>query len=99
MKKQVTEYVCDVCGKKADGDFSMDMHVNDDYEDSYYCPLDLCKDCMQNFDIFLGEHEVDMMKFLDSRRSDLRCSGTNKNFLLRELQRMDKNRSFWWAKY
>lgn len=90
MKKQVTEtqYICDVCGKKANGDFFMDLHVNDDYEDSYYCPLDLCKDCMQNFDIFLGEHEVEMMQFLDARRSDLRCNETNKNILLRELKHM-----------
>lgn len=90
MEKQVTEtqYICDVCGRKADGDFFMDMHVNDDYNESYYCPLDLCKDCMQNFEMFLGEHEVNMMKFLYSRRSDLRCNKTNKKVLLRELKRM-----------
>lgn len=90
MKKQVTktQYICDVCGRKADGDFFMDMHVNDDYNESYYCPLDLCKDCMQNFEMFLGEHEVNMMKFLYSRRSDLRCNETNKKVLLRELKRM-----------
>lgn len=93
MKKIVseTQYICDVCGKKANGDFFMDIHVNDDYEDSYYCPLDLCKDCMQNFDIFLGEHEVNMMKFLDSRRSDLRCSEANKKVLIRELKDMNEN--------
>ena len=106
MKKRVTEYVCDVCGKKSDGVFSMDMHVNDDYEDSYYCTLDLCKDCLQNFDIFLDEHEVDMMKFLDSRRSDLRCSEANKKVLIKELKRMNEEKlmneckwPFWGAKY
>lgn len=90
MEKQVTEtqYICDVCGRKADGEFFMDMHVNDDYNESYYCPLDLCKDCMQNFEVFLGEHEINMMKFLYSRRSDLRCNKTNKKVLLRELKRM-----------
>lgn len=90
MEKQVTEtqYICDVCGRKADGNFFMDMHVNDDYNESYYCPLDLCKDCMQNFEVFLGEHEINMMKFLYSRRSDLRCNKTNKKVLLRELKRM-----------
>ena len=33
MKKQITEtqYICDVCGKKANGDFFMDLHINDDY--------------------------------------------------------------------
>ena len=90
MKKQVTEtqYICDVCGRKADGDFWMDMHVNDDYKDSYYCPLDLCKDCMQNFKMFLGKHEVDTMRFVDSCRSDLRCTELNKKILLRELKHM-----------
>lgn len=90
MEKQVTEtqYICDVCGKKADGDFFMDMHVTDDYVDSYYCPLDLCKDCMQNFVMFLEEHEVEMMQFLDARRSNLRCTDTNKKFLLKELKHM-----------
>lgn len=90
MKKQVTktQYICDVCGKKATGGFFMDMHVNDDYVDSYYCPLDLCKDCMQNFEMFLYKHEVDMMRFVDSRRSDIRCNETNKNILLRELKHM-----------
>lgn len=90
MKKQVTEtqYICDVCGRKADGDFFIDLHVNDDYVDSYYCPLDLCKDCMQNFDIFLSEHQFAIMRFVDSRRSDLRCNEANKKVLLRELKRM-----------
>lgn len=90
MKKQVieTQYICDVCERKADGDFFIDLHVNDDYVDSYYCPLDLCKDCMQNFEMFLYKHEVDMMRFVDSRRSGLRCNETNKNILLRELKRM-----------
>ena len=90
MKKQVTEtqYFCDVCGREADGDFFMDMHVNDDYKESYYCPFDLCKDCMQNFKLFLNEHEVNMMRFLDSRRSDLRCNESNKKTLLRNLKRM-----------
>lgn len=90
MKKQVTEtqYICDVCGSKADGDFWMDMHVNDDYYESYYCPFDLCKDCMQNFEMFLSKHEVDMMRFVDSRRSDLRCNENSKKVLLRELKHM-----------
>lgn len=90
MKKQVieTQYICDVCGRKADGDFFIDLHVNDDYVDSYYCPLDLCKDCMQNFDIFLSEHQFAIMRFVDSRRSDLRCNEANKKVLLRELKRM-----------
>ena len=103
MKKIVseTQYICDVCGKKANGDFFMDLNVNDDYMDSYYCPLDLCKDCMHNFYRFLGQHEVDMMKFLDSRRSDLRCSGANKKVLIRELKDMnsDKESFLWGAKY
>lgn len=104
MKKQVTEtqYICDVCGKKANGDFFMDLHVNDDYEDSYYCPLDLCKDCMQNFYRLLCQHEVDMMKFLDSRRSDLRCSEANKKVLIQELKDMNENDNkclLWGAKY
>lgn len=90
MKKQVTEtqYLCDVCGKKAMGDFFMDLHVNDDYVDSYYCPLDLCYGCMHNFYMFLGQHEVEMMQFLDARRSNLRCTNTNKKFLLKELKHM-----------
>lgn len=90
MKKQVTEtqYICDVCGRKAGGDFFMDMHVNNDYKESYYCPLDLCKDCMENFEVFLSEHEVNMMRFVDSRRSDLRCTESSKKTLLRKLKRM-----------
>ena len=102
MKKRVTEtqYICDVCGKKANGDFFMDLHVNDDYEDSYYCPLDLCNVCMYNFYMFLGQHEADMMKFVDSRRSDLRCSEANKKVLIRELKDMNSdNESFLGAKY
>lgn len=106
MKKQVTEYVCDVCGKKANGDFFMDLNVNGDYEDSYYCPLDLCKECMYFFYRFLGQHEADMMKFLDSRRSDLRCSETNKKVLIKELKHMKEDKlmneckwPFWGAKY
>lgn len=95
MEKQVTEtqYICDVCGRKADGDFWMDMHVNDDYYESYYCPFDLCKDCMQNFEMFLSEHEVGMIRFLDSRRSDLRCNKTNKKILLRELKHMKDDKA------
>lgn len=97
MKKQVTEtqYLCDICGKRADGNFFMDMNVNDDCEDTYYCPLDLCKDCMRNFNIFIGDNEVKMMQFLDSRRSGLRCSEANKKVLIRELGRMNENDNEW----
>lgn len=89
MKKQVTktQYICDVCGRKADGYFWMGMDVNDLCEESYRCPLDLCEDCMQNFKIFLDEHEVNMMQFVNSRYGDLRCNETNKKVLLRELKR------------
>ena len=108
MKKQITEtqYICDVCGKKANGNFFMDLHINDDYENSYYCPLDLCNACMYNFYRFLGQHESEMMKFLDSRRSDLRCSEANKKVLIKELKRMNEEKlmneckwPLWGAKY
>lgn len=108
MKKTIseTQYICDVCGKKANGDFFMDLNVNGDYENSYYCPLDLCNVCMYNFYRFLGQHESEMMKFLDSRRSDLRCSEANKKILIKELKRMNEEKlmneckwPLWGAKY
>ncbi|WP_242363578.1 hypothetical protein [Limosilactobacillus antri] len=88
MEKQVTttEYVCDICGDRANGDFFMDMNVNNDYIDSFYCPLDLCKRCMENYERFLDAHIRDAMKFVKARRGELQCSEINKRELVKALK-------------
>lgn len=95
METQVTgtQYICDVCGAVANGDFWIDMHVNDDYIDSYYCQIDLCKECMKNYQYFLEEHPQDMMRFVNARRGEPQCSEINKKTLIRELKRMSRGKT------
>lgn len=46
-----TKYYCDVCGKEADGAFSIGIRCNGNmsYESYWNCPFDLCKNCMHNY--------------------------------------------------
>lgn len=88
MKKQVTKIICDICGKDATGFFHMDMYVNDDYIDEFYCPLDLCKDCMKNYEFYLENHSGNAGKFMDSRGGSVLCSEVLKKELIRSLKRM-----------
>lgn len=43
LTKKVTVY--DVCGTEANGGFELDVTHNT-INDDYYCPVDLCYDCM-----------------------------------------------------
>jgi hypothetical protein len=39
--------ICDICGKKADGEFSRTTYLNGEVFREDYCPLDLCKNHMR----------------------------------------------------
>ena len=53
--KTIEIALCDICGKKADGDWFMTINSVDSlYSGSvsgeYSCPLDLCKEHMRHYD-------------------------------------------------
>lgn len=45
----IETYVCDVCGKKADGEFNSVTHLNGRVAAEMYCPHDLCHECMNKW--------------------------------------------------
>ena len=45
----VKKVVCDICGKKADGDYNSTTYLNDVVGAEYSCPHDLCKNHMKIF--------------------------------------------------
>lgn len=52
MAKKIVTYeedVCDVCGKKADGEYYTIEYLNGDIRSETSCPLDLCKNHMSIF--------------------------------------------------
>lgn len=49
LETTIQETVCDVCGKKADGQYFTVGHLNGDIYFETSCPLDLCKEHMELF--------------------------------------------------
>lgn len=53
--KTIEVALCDICGKKADGDWfmtvnSLDSLYSGGVSGEYSCPLDLCKEHMRHYD-------------------------------------------------
>lgn len=49
MKKVVEIDVCDVCGKKEDGEYWRTTHLNGEVHLEYYCPHELCEKHMEDW--------------------------------------------------
>lgn len=87
MQKRVTkiEYLCDICGKPANGNFWLEEHTNDDISGEYTCPFDLCQDHMHDFSMFIWSlNENPFKTMLNERYEPL--SNKQKQILLTKFK-------------
>lgn len=54
--REVEEFVCDICGEHADGEYYEVTYLNGSVFAEMYCPLDLCKNHMKVFASQFSNH-------------------------------------------
>lgn len=73
MKKTVEVDVCDVCGKKANGEYWRTTYLNGEVHLEDYCPHDLCKKHMEDWQRLCEEQSYERYdgKPSDKRRGEM----------------------------
>ncbi|MCX67267.1 hypothetical protein DXP70_08145 [Listeria monocytogenes] len=73
MKKTFEKIVCDVCGKKASGEYWRTTYVNGEPYAEMYCPHDLCKDHMEKWKFLCEEQSYERYEGTpsDERRDEM----------------------------
>lgn len=66
-------YVCDICGKEADGEFNSVTYKNGEVVAEMYCPHDLCKEHMSRWYQLCEEQAYERYDYSpsDEKRSEM----------------------------